>query len=267
MPCRAPEAEGTFMVANTTEPDRETTPEEAISHSGLVHVVFKGQRVEFYANPEGLALRRGAAVIVEVERGSDLGLVLLADGPDKRKRKDVEPRRILRLASEEEVERLREIRRSDPQALATVKERVARFKLPMHMVDAEYQFDGHRVTFYFTADHRIDFRELVRDLAAIFRTRIELRQISTREAARRLGGLGTCGRVLCCSCVLCDFERVSLQSAREQKLAMSPTRLSGLCGRLLCCLNFEMDESGPPCPANGAAEECEEARGGCGDRA
>lgn len=132
-----------------------------------------------------------------------------------------------------------------------VKERVSQFDLPMHLVDAEHQFDGHRVTFYFTADHRIDFRELVRDLASIFRTRIELRQISTREAARRLGGIATCGRQLCCECVLCNLERVSLQSARDQKLAMSPTRLSGVCGRLLCCLNFEIDDetscSSAPC--------------------
>jgi cell fate regulator YaaT (PSP1 superfamily) len=233
--------------------------------ASLVQVLFKGHRVEFYANPEQIGLRRWDPVIVEVERGCDLGQIYWAGGRDTRRKKEADLRRVLRLATPEEVRRLDELRASDPEALAMVKERVQHFDLPMHLVDAEHQFDGHRVTFYFTADHRIDFRELVRDLASIFRTRIELRQISTREAARRLGGVAACGRQLCCECVLCSLERVSLQSARDQKLSMSPTRLSGVCGRLLCCLNFEVDE-GEPCPDapcgwldEGPAETAEEA--------
>jgi cell fate regulator YaaT (PSP1 superfamily) len=206
----------------------------------LVHVVFKGCRIEVYSNPDRFPLERWQYVEVEVERGSDLGQVLTLDAPDLRRRKDAGIRRILRPARPEEVIALEHLRREeDPASLRRVKERVAFFGLPMHIVDAEHQFDGRRVTFYFTADHRIDFRSLVRDLAAIFRMRIELRQIGTREAARRLGGLGSCGRELCCRCMLCEFGRVSLQVAREQRLNVNPARLSGVCGRLLCCLNFE----------------------------
>jgi cell fate regulator YaaT (PSP1 superfamily) len=212
---------------------------------GLVHVLFKGRRVECYANPDLVPLSAGLAVVVEVERGEDIGEVLLLDGPDLRRRKDLEIHRILRPAAPEELRELLRIRaEEDPAALLKVRERVGVFGLPMHMLDAEVQFDRHRVTFYFTAGHRIDFRRLVRDLAATFHTRIELRQVGTREAARRLGGLGSCGRELCCRSILCDFERIPLRRAREQRMAVNPARLSGICGRLLCCLNFE--ESLPP---------------------
>ncbi len=205
---------------------------------GFVQVVFKGRRVEVYRNPQALPLRIGDLVLVEVERGVDIGTVLRSDGPDVRRRKDGECRPVLRIAGPEEAEQLRELRAEDGPALALVKERVARHGLPMHMLDAEFQFDRNRVTFYFTADHRIDFRELVRDLAAVFRTRIELRQIGGRDAARRLGGLGPCGREFCCGCFHFDFERVTLHMAREQNLGASPARLSGSCGRLLCCLGY-----------------------------
>ena len=209
----------------------------------LVQVVFKGRRVEIFTNPDALAMARGARVIVEVERGIDLGEVLSTGSFDLHRRRQKVVRRILRLATPEEIARLDQVRGEDPAALRTVKDRVVRFGLPMHLVDAEYQLDGNRVTLYFTADHRIDFRELVRDLAAIFRTRIELRQINAREAARRLGGIGPCGRCICCCSVCSDFERVSLQTARTQRATCNPTRLSGACGRLLCCLAYE----GPPC--------------------
>ena len=142
-----------------------------------------------------------------------------------------------------------------------VKERVGHFGLPMHLVDAEFQFDRNRVTFFFTADHRIDFRELVRDLAGIFRTRIELRQINARDAARRLGGCGSCGRPVCCASFLQDFERVTLQAARSQRASTSPLRLSGLCGRLMCCLTYEGAEEERSCSG------CERMEtGGCGSR-
>ena len=230
--------------------------------SGLVQIAFKGRRLGLFANPEGLPLARGRAVVVEVERGIDLGQVFALDVPGARGRPE-ELTRVLRLATPEDLALLEELRREEPPALARVKSRVAHFALPMHMVDAEYQLDRNRVTFYFTADHRIDFRELVRDLAGIFRTRIELRQISTRDAARRLGGLGPCGLSLCCASFLHDFERVTLQMARAQGTTLNPARLSGLCGRLLCCLSYES------CAARNGGEPdplpCEGGCAGCAD--
>lgn len=213
-----------------------------------VRALFKGRRIEMFDNPAGLPLSPGQRIIVEVERGFDLGTVLdlprtCEECPEERRR-DRRRFHVLRAATTEESARHGELRREDEESLALVKKRVERFQLPMHVVDAEHQFDGNRVTFYFTADHRVDFRELVRDLAEIFRTRIELRQIGTREAARRLGGVGPCGRELCCCSFLWDFERVTLQMAREQNLAINPARLSGICGRLLCCLAYE--EGGRP---------------------
>jgi len=222
----------------------------------LAQVLFKGRRSELFLIPESIPLVRGDPVIVEVERGCDLGEVRFPEAPALRPRKDQVPRRILRRATAEEMVLWRELRGEDETALRTVKDRVGHFGLPMHMVDAEYQFDRNRVTFYFTADHRIDFRELVRDLAGIFRTRIELRQINAREAARRLGGCGPCGRSLCCAVFLADFERVTLQTARSQRASANPSRLSGLCGRLMCCLTYEGGEGG--CGACSRREEgCE----------
>ncbi len=221
---------------------------------GLVAVLFKGRRVECFSNPEAIALSPGMMVLVEVERGEDMGEVLLPDAPAIGRRRDGGPRRIIRAAREEEIHQLEILRAQDQESLETVKQRVEHFRLPMHLIDAEHQYDRNRVTFYFTAEHRVDFRELVRDLAGIFRTRIELRQIGTREAARRIGGLGPCGRCLCCSCHMWDFGRVTLQMARDQKLSISPSRLSGVCGRLLCCLTYEdegeLPDSGlpPGCP-------------------
>jgi cell fate regulator YaaT (PSP1 superfamily) len=204
-----------------------------------VCVRFKGRRLEIYRNDERLKLLPGALVMVEAERGCDLGEVVEMPPAGVSVRREPRVRRLLREATPEEVEQWRAVRAEDDAALAMVRERVKHFGLPMHLVDAEHQFDRNRISFFFTADHRVDFRDLVRDLAAIFRTRIELRQIGTREAARRLGGLGPCGRDLCCCCFLWDFERVTLQMARDQNLAINPSRLSGTCGRLLCCLTYE----------------------------
>jgi cell fate regulator YaaT (PSP1 superfamily) len=223
-----------------TSPEPRAAPQDESTPRGFVLVLFKGRRVEVYVNPDQLPLVRGEMVVVEVERGWDIGEVAILNTPDLRRRKDVPLRPILRPASTDECAKLEELRSGEGEALDQVKTRVTHFDLPMHLIDAEYQADGNRITFYFTAEHRIDFRDLVRDLAGIFRTRIELRQIGTREAARRLGGLGSCGRELCCGHFLCDFERVTLHMARAQRLVYNPARLSGLCGRLLCCLTYEI---------------------------
>ncbi len=236
------------------------TPEEEIHPGEPVCVRFKGRRVEIFRDDERLKPPLGAFVVVETERGCDLGEVVEAPSPGLTIRPGSRSRRLLREATPEEMQRREAMRAEDDASLAVVRERVKHFGLPMHLVDAEHQFDGNRISFFFTADHRVDFRDLVRDLAGIFRTRIELRQIGTREAARRLGGLGPCGRDLCCGCFLADFERVTLQMARDQNLPINPSRLSGICGRLLCCLTFEEcgNRNGPPatgCPhAEGAAD-------------
>jgi cell fate regulator YaaT (PSP1 superfamily) len=218
-------------------PGEEPPPGESVC------VRFKGRRHEVFRNDERLDLPPGTFVMVEAERGCDLGQVVEVAPQVLAGRLGPRSRRVLREATPEEMERYRAIRSEDGASLALVRERVKVFGLPMHLVDAEHQFDGNRISFYFTADHRVDFRDLVRDLAGIFRSRIELRQIGTREAARRLGGLGPCGRDLCCGCFLTDFERVTLQMARDQNLPINPSRLSGICGRLLCCLTYE------ECPA------------------
>ena len=236
------------------------TPEGEILPGDLVCVRFKGRRLEVFRDDERLKPSPGAIVVVETERGYDLGEVVETPPPNLTNRLGTGAHRLLRKATPEEMERRDAIRAEDDASLAVVRERVKRFGLPMHLVDAEHQFDGNRISFFFTADHRVDFRDLVRDLAGIFRTRIELRQIGTREAARRLGGLGPCGRDLCCGCFLADFERVTLQMARDQNLPINPSRLSGICGRLLCCLTFEecANRNGSPeagCPhAEGAAD-------------
>lgn len=209
---------------------------------------------------EDLEIERDRHVIVEADRGVDLGKLVRLDAgriaPNPRK----EIRRVLRPATPDELRHLARIRSEDAEALRVCRERVAASGLPMQTIDAEYQFDGNRVTFYFTAEGRIDFRLLVRDLAKIFRTRIELRQIPPRESAKRQGGLGPCGRPLCCSSYLQAFEPVTLKMAKAQNLALTPARISGMCGRLLCCLSYNGNggepSDGPGCCARGA--------GGCG---
>ncbi|MBD3301554.1 MAG: hypothetical protein GF346_03830 [Candidatus Eisenbacteria bacterium] len=176
---------------------------------------------------------------MEADRGVDVGMLLRHDRGSLLPSRKHPPRKIIREASPEEQERADRLRGEEEGALRVCRERVERFGLPMQTVDAEFQFDRKRVTFYFTAEGRVDFRGLVRDLAKIFRTRIELRQIPPRESARRQGGVGPCGRSLCCASFLQGFEPVTLKSAKRQNLSLAPQRISGLCGRLLCCLNFD----------------------------
>jgi cell fate regulator YaaT (PSP1 superfamily) len=209
----------------------------------LAQVCFKGRRIDLFILPDE-ELAPGETVVVEADRGVDLG-TLIRESPGRLSMNPSHPpRRILRRATEEERRHVARLREEDAEALRICRERVDLSGLPMRVVDAEYQFDGNRVTFYFVADGRIDFRALVRDLAKIFRTRIELRQIHQREAARRQGGLGPCGRGLCCSSFLQNFEPVTLKMAKRQNIALTPVRISGLCGRLLCCLSYGEDGGG-----------------------
>lgn len=213
-----------------------------------VEVSFKGQRKGFYRNVQRLDLQTGDFVIVQAERGTDFGTVHMTGElvrlrvKSKGEAADVRFPNIIRRASLRDVERWEANKEKEAEAFHIGREAIDRMKLPMKLVDAEWQFDHKKVTFYFTAAHRVDFRQLVRELAGRFRTRVELRQIGARDEAARLGGIGSCGRELCCSTWLQEFKPVSTQAAKVQNLPLNPVRLSGQCGRLKCCLNYELEQ-------------------------
>jgi cell fate regulator YaaT (PSP1 superfamily) len=227
-------------------PEERNSVEEAhpAPEGRLVQVRFKGHRIDLFILPEDVLAEPGQVVIVEADRGIDAGMLLRCSPGQLSAHPRKTITKVLRAATEEEIRHLERIRQEDEAALRTCRGRVEISGLPMRVIDAEYQFDGNRVTFYFTAEGRVDFRALVRDLAKIFRTRIELRQIQPREAARRQGGVGPCGFNLCCGSFLQAFEPVTLKMAKRQNLALAPTRISGLCGRLLCCLAYDGGECG-----------------------
>lgn len=206
----------------------------------LYEVGFKGERRGFFLNPQNVPVSVGDAVIVEADRGVDLGYVLRM-GKLVWQRKPEKLGNILRKATPEEVASLAEKARKEEEAFRACREKIAQHGLKMKLVDVEYQFDGKKITFYFTAERRVDFRDLVRDLAKYFHTRVELRQIGVRDEAKWVGGYGPCGRKLCCAAFLREFESVSSQMAKLQNLCVSPDKISGLCGRLMCCLLFERE--------------------------
>jgi cell fate regulator YaaT (PSP1 superfamily) len=207
----------------------------------IVEVQFKGQRKELYVNSRSLYLHTGNYCVVQADRGEDMGLIVSLA---KVSPKDVESdmKEVLRHATDHDVEMMEEKREKEQEALRTCQQKAAEHDLPIKLVDVEYQFDGNKITFYFTADGRIDFRELVKDLASVFRTRIDLRQIGVRDEARRFDGMGMCGRKLCCSSWLRDFEPVTLKMAKDQNLPLTPSKISGACGRLMCCLAYELSD-------------------------
>ncbi len=205
----------------------------------IVGVRFKRAGRIYYFDPGAQPLEMDELVIVETSKGTELGKVVIA--PSEVAESEVtEPLKpVLRKATTEDVERLHSFRSREADALAKCKERVRHFQLPMKLIGAEYNFDGSRLVFTFTAEGRVDFRQLVRDLASIFRTRIELRQVGVRDEAKQISGYGRCGRQLCCCAFLDDFSSVSIKMAKEQELPLNPMKISGLCGRLLCCLGYE----------------------------
>ncbi len=207
----------------------------------VVGIRFRPAGRIYYFDPQGLSLANGQYVIVETTRGMEAGRVVIAS-------KKISPtdlsdplKPILHLANEDELRMMLSFKSKEKDALVRCHERIGQHKLPMKLVEAEYTFDGSRLTFYFTADERVDFRALVRDLAATFRTRIELRQIGARDQAKLQGGVGPCGKTLCCSSWITDFGIVSIKMAKEQGLPLNPTKISGVCGRLMCCLAYEND--------------------------
>lgn len=207
----------------------------------VVGVRFKKAGKVYYFDPGDLELGVDDDVIVETARGIEYGEVVTgsADVPEE---EVVAPlKKVLRKATDEDRRQLRENRDKETRAYHIGLEKINVHGLPMKLVGVEQTFDGNKIIFYFTAEGRIDFRDLVKDLAAVFRTRIELRQIGVRDEAKMMGGLGCCGRELCCSTWLADFASVSIRMAKDQNLSLNPTKISGICGRLMCCLKYEND--------------------------
>lgn len=212
----------------------------------VLEVGFKGGRKEFY-RCDLQDVQTGDQVLVEADRGIDLGTVKLSGEMvrlrlrSKELPEDTEFPAVVGRPTVKDLDRWEENKERETETFLVGRRTIDRMGLPMKLVDVEWQFDGKKVTFYFTADHRVDFRELVRKLARRFRTRVELRQIGARDEAARIGGIGSCGRELCCSTWLQEFKPVSTQSAKTQNLPLNPGRLSGQCGRLKCCLNYELE--------------------------
>lgn len=207
----------------------------------MIELVFKGERKEIYENPQQFPFQVGDYAIAEAEKGEDLGIVNQLGSMLERKKSDDIIRNIVRKPTARDLEQYRDNRRREFDAYQLCRRKVGEHNLEMKLVDVEYQFDGQKITFYFTADKRVDFRELVKELAGIYKVRIELRQIGVRDEAKRIGGYGCCGRKLCCTTFLKEFDPITTQCAKEQNLPLNPQKLSGLCGRLLCCLMYERD--------------------------
>ncbi len=211
----------------------------------IAEVEFKAHRTAYYKNESETPLRVGSRVIVEAERGIDIGRVLAVGERVREKRRcrglvGQPMRKILRIANEKEIEQSEENRRTEDSAAHVFIEKCAKHNLSMKLAAVEYQFDHARLTFFFTAETRVDFRALVRDLASVYRTRIELRQIGARDEAKKVGAVGVCGREVCCTSWMSQIKHVNLDHARFQSLSLNPSRLAGACGRLKCCLLFEM---------------------------
>ena len=207
----------------------------------VVGVRFRQAGKIYYFDPVDFELEVSNHVIVETARGVEMGTVLIApkEVEDEQVVSPLKP--VIRIATEEDEAVVEKNREKEKEAFAICKEKILKHELDMKLVGAEYTFDGNKLLFYFTADGRLDFRELVKDLAAVFRTRIELRQIGVRDETKILGGVGICGRPLCCATYLSDFVPVSIKMAKEQNLSLNPTKISGVCGRLMCCLKNEQE--------------------------
>ncbi len=209
--------------------------------SEVIGVKFKEGGKVYYFDPNGVTAKADDAVIVETARGMECGIVSAANR-EVPETEIVKPlKQVIRLATPKDVAQMEENRKREAHAFEVCQQKILDHKMDMKLVDVEYTFDNSKILFYFTADGRVDFRDLVKDLAGIFRTRIELRQIGVRDEAKMLGGLGICGRVFCCSSFLSDFQPVSIKMAKEQGLSLNPTKISGTCGRLMCCLKYEQN--------------------------
>lgn len=210
---------------------------------------FKPAGKVYYFDPGNLEIPQGTNVIVETVRGLEYGKTVIATRQVNEQDVVLPLKKVLRVATREDEIQMEANEKKESEAKEICQKKIEEHQMSMKLVDVEYTFDSSKVIFYFTAEGRVDFRDLVKDLAAVFRTRIELRQIGVRDEAKMLGGIGSCGRVLCCASFLGDFEPVSIRMAKDQNLSLNPTKISGICGRLMCCLKYESDgyECGKKC--------------------
>ena len=232
--------------------------------ANIIGVRFKKPGKIYFFDPDGIEIEQGKHVIVETAMGKEYGEVAIANRiiPDDKLVKPL--KKIIRVATNKDRKQHEENKEKEKEALKICEKKVKEHGLDMKLTDVEYKFDRSKLLFFFKADGRIDFRDLVKDLASIFKTRIELRQIGVRDEAKTIGGLGPCGRKLCCSSWLGDFQPVSIKMAKDQSLSLNPTKISGICGRLFCCLKYEHDvyaEAIDAMPVVGALVKVDEAKG------
>lgn len=256
---RKPKGDGAERPIDLTLTADDNTPKVEI-----IGVRFKDVGKVYYFAPKGVKFRRGESVIVETARGVECGEVVLPNR-DFPVSGLVSPLKdIIRKATEADFRQLEQNKKKEAEIMQTFTDKIREHGLDMKPIEVEYTFDGSKIMFYFTSDGRVDFRDLVKDLAFIYRTRIELRQIGVRDEAKMLGGLGICGRPFCCASFLGDFQPVSIKMAKEQSLSLNPTKISGTCGRLMCCLKYEQncyEDFLRTTPKVGAYVETSEGRG------
>jgi cell fate regulator YaaT (PSP1 superfamily) len=207
----------------------------------IIGVRFKSVGKIYYFSPDNIAFKAGSYAIVETTRGIECGEVVMINRLVNDEDIISPLKCVIREATRQDIEKVEDNARKEKEAFRICLKKITEHVLDMKLIDVEYTFDSNKILFYFTADGRVDFRELVKDLAGIFRTRIELRQIGVRDEAKMLGGFGVCGKSFCCSTFLGDFQPVSIKMAKEQGLSLNPTKISGTCGRLMCCLKYEQD--------------------------
>ena len=207
----------------------------------IVGVRFKRLGKIYFFDPKWLEVQKGEYIIVETTQGEDIAEVIIPGRMIDEEKLNTPLKKVLRLASSKDLKHAEDLKKKEKEAFEYCNKKIKEYKLDMTLTDVEYKFDNSKILFYFTADGRIDFRDLVKDLAAIYKTRIELRQIGVRDEVKRIGGNGVCGRELCCCSFLSDFEAVSIKMAKEQNISLNPSKISGNCGRLMCCLKYESD--------------------------
>ena len=207
----------------------------------IIGVRFKRLGKIYFFDPKWLEVKKGESVIVETSQGEEIAEVVVPNRMIEEEKIVTPLKKILRLASQRDLKHVEECRKKEKEAFDLCNKKIKEHKLEMTLTDVEYKFDNSKILFYFTADGRIDFRDLVKDLASIYKTRIELRQIGVRDEVKRIGGNGVCGRELCCCSFLSDFETVSIKMAKEQNISLNPSKISGNCGRLMCCLKYEQE--------------------------
>lgn len=230
----------------------------------IIGIRFKSVGKIYYFDPAGNTVNVGDKVIVETARGVECGEAVMTDHEIDEKSFGSAIKPIIRVATDKDLEQIERNKQREKEAFKVCEEKIRAHKLKMDLIDVECTFDNNKMLFYFTAESRVDFRELVKDLASVFRTRIELRQIGVRDEAKMLGGLGICGQPFCCSRFLGDFQPVSIKMAKEQGLSLNPTKISGCCGRLMCCLKYEQDSYEDllkHTPKTGAIVKTSEGRG------